>query len=150
MENKECGNKRPCYFCFITTLNAVVIISFFTTILIIYSNIITSIKHNLIHTSTAKELLGMQRLTNKQTVYISIPKKDYVEHRAEEVIIEELKIGIGIGNIFEYKVANETILEDKIYNYGCGNVILEKLIFSSELSNIFLSNPSDPPITKTR
>ena len=39
----------------------------------------------------AKELLGMQRLTNKQTVYISIPKKDYVEHRAEEVIIEEEK-----------------------------------------------------------
>ena len=39
----------------------------------------------------AKELLGMQRLTNKQTVYSSIPKKDYVEHRAEEVIIEEEK-----------------------------------------------------------
>lgn len=41
----------------------------------------------------AKELLGMQRLTNKQTVYISIPKKDYVEHRAEEVIIEEEEKG---------------------------------------------------------
>ncbi len=39
----------------------------------------------------AKELLGMQKLTNKQTVYINLPKKDYVEHRAEEVIIEENK-----------------------------------------------------------
>ena len=40
----------------------------------------------------AKELLGMQKLTNKQTVYINLPKKDYVEHRAEEVSIEEKNI----------------------------------------------------------
>ena len=37
----------------------------------------------------AKELLGMQRLTNKQTVYISLPKKDYIQPAAESVIIEE-------------------------------------------------------------
>jgi len=37
----------------------------------------------------AKERLGMQKLTNKQTVYISLPKKDYVEAATEEVIIEE-------------------------------------------------------------
>ena len=39
----------------------------------------------------AKERLGMQKLTNKQTVYISLPKKDYVESATEEVIIEEEK-----------------------------------------------------------
>lgn len=39
----------------------------------------------------AKELLGMQKLTNKQIVYITIPKKDYVENKVEEVIIEEEK-----------------------------------------------------------
>ena len=37
----------------------------------------------------AKELLGMQILTNKQTVYISLPKKDYIQPAAESVIIEE-------------------------------------------------------------
>ena len=37
----------------------------------------------------AKERLGMQKLTNKQTVYISLPKKDYVEPATEEVIIEK-------------------------------------------------------------
>lgn len=39
----------------------------------------------------AKELLGMQKLTNRQTVYISLSKKDYVEPKTEEVIIEEDK-----------------------------------------------------------
>ena len=39
----------------------------------------------------AKELLGMQKLTNKQTVYINLSKKDYVEPKAEKVIIEEEK-----------------------------------------------------------
>lgn len=39
----------------------------------------------------AKELLGMQKLTSKQIVYITIPKKDYVENKAEEIIIEEDK-----------------------------------------------------------
>ena len=37
----------------------------------------------------AKELLGMQKLSNKQTFYISLPKKDFVEARTEKVIIEE-------------------------------------------------------------
>lgn len=37
----------------------------------------------------AKERLGMQKLTNKQTVQISLPKKDYTEPRIEEVIIEQ-------------------------------------------------------------
>lgn len=53
-------------------------------------NIQNSININNIE-KEAKELLGMQKLTNKQTVYISLPKKDYVEHRTEEVIIEEEK-----------------------------------------------------------
>ena len=37
----------------------------------------------------AKELLGMQKLSNKQTSYISLSKKDFVEPRTEKVIIEE-------------------------------------------------------------
>jgi len=39
----------------------------------------------------AKSLLGMQKLTNKQTVYISLPKTDYIEPAAEDVKIEEEK-----------------------------------------------------------
>lgn len=39
----------------------------------------------------AKSLLGMQELTNKQTVYIELPKTDYIEPAAEDVIIEEEK-----------------------------------------------------------
>ena len=39
----------------------------------------------------AKEKLGMQKLTNKQTVYVALPKKDYVESASEEVTIEEEK-----------------------------------------------------------
>ena len=37
----------------------------------------------------AKEMLGMQKLDNKQKVYVSLPKKDYIEPATEEVIIEE-------------------------------------------------------------
>ena len=37
----------------------------------------------------AKELLGMQKLSSKQTFYISLPKKDFVEPRTEKVIFEE-------------------------------------------------------------
>lgn len=51
----------------------------------------------------AKEKLGMQKLTNKQTVYVSLPKKDYVESASEEVILDEEK------NWFEQFV-------DKIFN----------------------------------
>ena len=43
----------------------------------------------------AKDLLGMQKLTAKQTRYINLPKKDYVEPRVEEVVVEEKK------NVFE-------------------------------------------------
>ena len=39
----------------------------------------------------AKEELGMQKLTSKQTVYITLPKKDYVESASEKVVIEEEK-----------------------------------------------------------
>lgn len=39
----------------------------------------------------AKEKLGMQKLTNKQTLYVSLPKKDYVEAASEEVVIENEK-----------------------------------------------------------
>lgn len=39
----------------------------------------------------AKEKLGMQKLTNKQTLYVSLPKKDYVESATEEVVIEQEK-----------------------------------------------------------
>ena len=51
----------------------------------------------------AKEKLGMQKLTNKQTLYVSLPKKDYVESATEEVVIENSK------NWFEQ-------FADKIFN----------------------------------
>lgn len=37
----------------------------------------------------AKEQLGMQKLSSKQTFYITLPKKDYVEPKGEEIILEE-------------------------------------------------------------
>ena len=39
----------------------------------------------------AKEKLGMQKLTNKQTLYVSLPKKDYVEPATEKVVIKKYK-----------------------------------------------------------
>lgn len=45
---------------------------------------------------TAKELLGMTKLNNKQTVYISLPKKDYIEsdsgkeEKKEESLIDKI------------------------------------------------------------
>lgn len=39
----------------------------------------------------AREELGMEKLTNKQTVYVTLPKKDYVESASEKVVIEEEK-----------------------------------------------------------
>lgn len=48
----------------------------------------------------AKEKLGMQKLNSKQTTYITLPKNDYIEPAAEEVIINEKESGIkGIINI---------------------------------------------------
>lgn len=49
-----------------------------------------SLNYNNIE-KVAKEKLGMQKLTNKQTVYITLPKKDYVESASEEVVIEKDK-----------------------------------------------------------
>ena len=37
----------------------------------------------------AKEKLGMQKLTNKQTVYVTLPKKDYVEPASEPVLVKD-------------------------------------------------------------
>ena len=47
----------------------------------------------------ARSLLGMQKLTNRQTEYVNLPKTDYIETAAEEVVMEE-KTGIleKIGN----------------------------------------------------
>ena len=39
----------------------------------------------------AKEELGMQKLSGKQTVYVTLPKKDYVESASEKVVIEKSK-----------------------------------------------------------
>lgn len=39
----------------------------------------------------AKEELGMQKLTSKQTVYVTLPKKDYIESASEKVVVEEEK-----------------------------------------------------------
>lgn len=54
----------------------------------------------------AKEKLGMQKLNSKQTKYITLPKDDYIEPAAEEVIIEDNQSFIKgiintIGNIFK-------------------------------------------------
>lgn len=37
----------------------------------------------------AKEKLGMQKLDNSQKIYVSLPKKDYIEAATEEVVIQE-------------------------------------------------------------
>ena len=37
----------------------------------------------------AKELLGMQKLTNQQIVYVNLEKDDHIESAAESVNIEE-------------------------------------------------------------
>ncbi|MGN1298831.1 MAG: hypothetical protein ACI4UE_02465 [Candidatus Scatovivens sp.] len=51
-------------------------------------NIQNSINLNNIETS-AKELLGMQKLTSSQTIYLNLEKQDYVEATAEAVILED-------------------------------------------------------------
>lgn len=48
----------------------------------------------------ARNLLGMQKLSNKQTEYVTLPRTDYIEATSEQVIIEENK-GI-LKNILEY------------------------------------------------
>lgn len=54
----------------------------------------------------AKEKLGMQKLNSNQTIYITLPKSDYIEPATEDVIIEEKETGIKgiintIANIFK-------------------------------------------------
>ena len=49
-------------------------------------NIESSLNLNAIE-KIASEQLGMQKLTNDQKIYVNLPKKDYVEPAAEEVII---------------------------------------------------------------
>lgn len=51
-------------------------------------NIENSLNLNNIE-QAAKEQLGMQKLSNKQIVYINLPKKDYVESATEEVVIQK-------------------------------------------------------------
>lgn len=47
----------------------------------------------------ARSLLGMQKLTNRQTEYVSLPKTDYIEAASEQVVLEEEKgIFEAIGN----------------------------------------------------
>lgn len=38
---------------------------------------------------SAKELLGMQKLENSQTVYVNLPKEDYIEPASEEILKED-------------------------------------------------------------
>lgn len=38
---------------------------------------------------SAKEMLGMQKLDNSQTVYVNLPKQDYVEPASEEIKKED-------------------------------------------------------------
>lgn len=51
-------------------------------------NIQNSINLNNIETS-AKEMLGMKKLTNAQTKYIKLEKDDHIEITAESVVIED-------------------------------------------------------------
>lgn len=62
-------------------------------------NIENSLNNNYIE-QQAKEQLGMKKLTNKQTVYISLPKKDYVDSPAEKVVIEDNENDSWIENVF--------------------------------------------------
>lgn len=39
--------------------------------------------------NVAKEKIGMQKLSNNQKIYVSLPKVDYVAPAAEQIIIEE-------------------------------------------------------------
>lgn len=39
----------------------------------------------------AKEKLGMQKLANKQIIYVTLPKKDYVETTSEKIEIDKEK-----------------------------------------------------------
>jgi len=54
----------------------------------------------------AKEQLGMQKLNNKQTIYVTLPKTDYIEPASDQVVIQDntnifTRIIDGITNIFK-------------------------------------------------
>lgn len=53
-------------------------------------NIENSLNLNNIE-KVAKDELGMEKLTNKQTVYVTLPKKDYIESASEKITINENK-----------------------------------------------------------
>lgn len=53
---------------------------------------------------SAKEMLGMQKLDNTQTIYVNLPKEDYIEPATEEII-----------------KTNETNWFQKIINFLTGN-----------------------------
>ena len=55
---------------------------------------------------SAKSMLGMQKLEDSQKIYVSLPKKDYVEPASEQVIVTEekgwfQKIVDNITNLFQ-------------------------------------------------
>lgn len=52
------------------------------------ANIESSLNLKTIEQS-AKELLGMQKLENSQSVYINLPKQDYIEPASEEILEED-------------------------------------------------------------
>jgi len=64
-------------------------------------NIENSVNLNNIE-KAAKDILGMQRLTNNQRVYIELPKEDYIESPSEEIIKYDNKKGVEkiLENIF--------------------------------------------------
>ena len=51
---------------------------------------------------SAKDMLGMKKLDASQKVYVSLPKKDYVEKKTEKVIVH-----------FEYRGQNEEVVLEK-------------------------------------
>lgn len=53
-------------------------------------NIENSLNYNNIE-KMAKEKLGMQKVNNNQTVYVNLPRQDYIEPATEEVIIDSNK-----------------------------------------------------------
>ena len=55
----------------------------------------------------AKEKLGMQKLSNKDTVYINVPKKDYTESASEKVVIKKENWFEKIINSIQNKLKNE-------------------------------------------
>ncbi|MBQ6992592.1 MAG: hypothetical protein IJN50_06800 [Clostridia bacterium] len=47
----------------------------------------------------ARDLLGMHKLTSKQTIYVDLPKSDYIQSSAEKIVMEEE--GLSFKSLFE-------------------------------------------------